>query len=303
MMKGLSAYANGTKQTWRGWQWNKIVEKLCRGRSLGPASTKEILKTKTILYLVGPHDIDREVAIKKGFSNENLIAVDIERDRVVSARNGGGFALHGGLSDVLAAWPVDRSIDGIVADFCAGIDDRFNTFAMALANVKFTKCVVAVNLLRGRDKINDSVRNAMLEAIPKDVYDQSKDCGGHWHEFKHRGYFAWLKIAGHAAEALNIIRFRDRGEPMSTTDFRETSERILAEMNPVFYSYKSGVQVFDSVVLENSNFQVKRSFSHGVHRKMLSAVDAVFGCGVKKARRQIAATMAVRTMKTQGTTT
>jgi hypothetical protein len=141
-MSGLKSYDNGTKNTWRGWVWNRIVERLDKDPS-----------EATAIYLVGPEDRDRDTAIAKGFRNENLIAVDLDPENVRRVRERGGFAICADLNDVVQFWN-DRPVDVLVADFCGGLTQPAISFALvsSVYNRAISKgAVVAVNLLAGRE--------------------------------------------------------------------------------------------------------------------------------------------------------
>lgn len=162
MKQGLDEYTSKQKENWRGWQWNRIVEKLCGPRNLGPAGIRNVLKDKTVLYLCGPDAFDREVALSHGFDDCNLIAVDTNADCIANVRRDGGLGITCTLGELLINWPADWKIDAVVADFCCGFEDASQGLPFALwrspgiqAHTD-TMPVVAVNLQRGRDNINES---------------------------------------------------------------------------------------------------------------------------------------------------
>lgn len=281
-MKGLDSYQNGTKETWRGWQWNQIVNRLCGCRELGPASTRNELRDKVVLYLVGPNDIDRQVAIKKGFRNENLIAVDFDRSRVDAVRKDGGFAVCGNLTHIAATWPASKPVDAVIADFCCGLTEEVGKFVEALVAHGMLKDngALSMNLLRGRDSINDEVR--MVAGRPG---------------LKHRGDWAALLVAS------EIFKQKFDNKPVPEGAKAGDIERLKSLMEqyrkgiynwllPSFYSYRSGVQLFDSVVMQFPSFAEKPG---------LPCVHTLPPKKILAAKRQIAATMAIRTMRTKAT--
>jgi hypothetical protein len=71
-------YKFGTKANWRRWQWNRIVERLAVP-----------VRDAVVVYLAGPEDLDRPVALSKGFRPDNLIAVDRDGDVVKQLRMNG----------------------------------------------------------------------------------------------------------------------------------------------------------------------------------------------------------------------
>lgn len=267
-MIGLDSYQNGTKETWRGWQWNQIAKRLCGPKPLGPAAARERLRDKVAVYLVGPNDIDRDVAVRKGFRTENLIAVDVDRERVTGTREKGGLAIAGDLTHVIAAWPINRQVDAVVADFCSGFDVGFMRFAHAICMAPFLRhgAVVSINLLRGRDALNQTVRDKYFEG--------SSDTRRN------------VKVAGMFANLVACMVTGKENPPAHATD------AIVDEMSPALYSYKSGPQWFDSVVFtwQIDTCQCKRLCDQYDH-------EAWPRTKTKKAKQQIAATMAIRTMR------
>ncbi len=134
-------YDNPRKQTWRGWAWNQIADRL--GGSLVPISTG--------LYLPGPVDRDREAALRKGFANENLIAIDLDENYVASVRRGGGLATCGRFELVFADIYRRIPIDFVFADYLGGL----HAWSLLLSQLAFGSChTVCINLMRGRDAID-----------------------------------------------------------------------------------------------------------------------------------------------------
>lgn len=65
MNTGIENYNFDEKNKWRIWNWNRIRERLtCKPRDA------------LVLYLAGPQDLDRAVAMRKGFDPLNMIAVE-----------------------------------------------------------------------------------------------------------------------------------------------------------------------------------------------------------------------------------
>ena len=82
--------------------------------------------------MVGPTDYDREAALKKGFSNENLIAVDESRACIKAVRAAGNLAIQGRIEDLIAIWSENWPISAIIADFTCGLDHQMIAFQGAL---------------------------------------------------------------------------------------------------------------------------------------------------------------------------
>jgi hypothetical protein len=71
-------YDVGPKNNWRRTIWNEILRR-----------TDGQEKEKLILYLAGPQDLDRKVALQKGVPDQNLVAIDVVMDNVTRVREEG----------------------------------------------------------------------------------------------------------------------------------------------------------------------------------------------------------------------
>ena len=160
MKQGLDSYDSGTKATWRGWQWNRIVERLPEFRDRkGPIpinnTTRAICAEKTVVYLCGPDDADREHGRRFGFRDENMIAVDIDESNVaIVKQNPIANGIDMPLQELLLAWPKDWPLDVVIADLCSGLDaSSIGVLSSLIAsNAVHTKTVASVNLQRGREQ-------------------------------------------------------------------------------------------------------------------------------------------------------
>jgi hypothetical protein len=136
------------KEHWRNRMWNQIRERVtCHPRDA------------VVIYLAAEQDLDRETAIRKGFSDENLIAVDYKESVVSAIRARGRLAICGNLFDVLDRWPDHTPVDAVVADFTCGLRKNI-IFGMAVAmNLPaFANTTFLVNLMRGRDAETNDLR-------------------------------------------------------------------------------------------------------------------------------------------------
>ena len=159
MGTGLDCYKFGRKNNWRRTVWNEAAKRL---RDAG----KEI-KNCTVLYLPGAENEDGRIAIEKGFKPWNLYAVENNADRVKDLRKNNINVIHGDFVDIIKSWVLKEKIDFIFADFCGGITKTAERLIIALefCNGISERCVVAVNLLRGRDK---GIRN-IYESFMSDI--------------------------------------------------------------------------------------------------------------------------------------
>jgi hypothetical protein len=287
-MIGLDNYESSTKDTWRGWQWNRIVERLLGFRNLGPAGKRMLLRNKTVLYLVGPHDKDRSKALKHGFDNHNLIAVDIAQARVNLVRKAGGLAIKGSLHQILAHWPEDWPIDAVIADFCGGMTRSAGLLHSALVACKGARngTVVSINLMRGRDAFSNELRSEIANS--KSIYPPGTE-----HErdvdLLHRGRQWFISAIAKWQRYLG----RDR-----CLDWYDQNGDMLAECENSYRS-ESG-HVFDSFIFRwpvlVTYKRDKATAGEWLHDRVSHLASTP-----KHIAARIAALRAIRTMKQRAT--
>lgn len=185
--------------------WNAIVSRL-----------KVKPRDALVLYLAGHQDLDREIALSKGFSPHNLIAIEKDKKVLAELRRKKRLCIHGEFTDAVRSACINHKIDVVFGDFCCGLHDAF------YLNMPFVSChpnlsgsVFAFNFLRGRDKSSNFLRVPGLVLSGTD-------------SFRHRGgnYLYWLYTLGYINEGGDCL-------------------------NGVFNSYRSKTQIFDSLVFEN----------------------------------------------------
>jgi hypothetical protein len=177
MTRSQLSYDNATKDTWNGWAWNQIANRIavqwgggrldewrCKSRRMRKA---RILADKTVLYLCGPENRDKAFALKHGFREDNVIAIDIIEKNIVVARKSGSLGISVPLEQLLLAWPKDWRIDAVLADYCGGFNDTSRVLMYSLWKCEGIKLhektlpVVVVNLQRGRDHQSNSARQVI----------------------------------------------------------------------------------------------------------------------------------------------
>ena len=232
---GLDDYESEEKQDWRRWLWREVAY-LCSldDRGFEPRTrgeSKRICSTKTVLYLVGPEDRDRNLAMMHGFSNENLIAVDVNAGNVLKARKSGSLAIQESMESLVLNWKGDP-IGAVIMDYCGGVSEDCLLLLTAICSCRAidSKSVIAMNLLRGRDPW---CRKA------------TEYVGGSF-STKHRGEAVWgyfFKIVSRYYEIL--------GNHFSYELFQELVLSQHDRSKPSFFSYRreygKAVHVFDSV--------------------------------------------------------
>lgn len=217
-------FGNGTKETWRGWQWNRVCDRIpkCERRDA------------VVLYLPGPEDRDRSSLINKGFSNHNLIAVDKSPQAVEGVRRGGGVAICENISDVVKAWPPSRRLDCISADLLGGFTD--SSFKLWLAMILRGRPVVcAMNMMRGRDALGGAVSKSKYQSrytLPP----------------THRG----AQLIEFAIRYLCFEYESAELTPRQYQVWKAKQEQMSNRLSPVFYSYRSQRGMYyDSVICQS----------------------------------------------------
>ena len=226
-------YKFGKKNQWRRTIWNQIVAQL--PRYLAP-------RDAVVVYLAGLQDLDRTIALRKGFIAKNLISVEKDKASLLAQRRNGTLAIHGNLIDVLRDWPKSQRVDVIFADFCHGLEGAtIDALIKAMFNPALRHAIIAINLMRGRDASTNRLRSFM-----------SPDFEAAGLDAKHRAlhFFHWHLAATVYATGLAM---RDQNQDQKHIDDISLDLVKMALATPVaLASYKSeSGQVFDSGVCQN----------------------------------------------------
>lgn len=291
-----NGYKFGPKNNWRRWAWNRVVERL-------PSSVEDA----TVMYLAGEEDLDRKVAIERGFHSANLIAIDKEKKVVDKLRKKGCIVIHAGLREAMISLCSARRIANVlVADFCCGltdtIEDIINLFICDAGNL-FPEdgAVLVFNFMRGRDK------GGITDVLSKTGFNGTKHRGEMFIEyFVSQGgvmndafTFAAADNRGMASKSertrvyTEFMQMIDPSFDYEATDSVEVWKKFLRErMDPEFNTYKSGRIRMDSVVM-----YYRPSFFYGT-RVMRAVEDWNNNEGLN---RSIKSVMAVQTMRREGT--
>jgi hypothetical protein len=137
MKIGIDNYKTGTKNNWRRHCWNEVRSRIKNRRDA------------VVLYLAAEQDLDRRVAVSKGFSSNNLIAVDMRKDVVDRLRAQGKLAVQGRLDHVAVAW---GGVNVIWADLCSNLSEMtYGTFWACLSYGLADDGVGLFNVMRGRE--------------------------------------------------------------------------------------------------------------------------------------------------------
>jgi hypothetical protein len=263
-MKGLTKYGTKPKKDWRGWQWNRVSERL---PTIG-------VDQAIGLYLCGPEDIDRRIAMKKGFDPLNLIAVDLDAANVERVRSAGGLAIQAELSEVVLAWPLHTRLNFVCADFCGGLDGNAQRLLVAMSQMQGQShtrsigCVISCNLQRGRDVASGDFRATLIE---------------HGQNEKHRGL---LFFQAALATLSRVVAPDD--EEAGLAGVREWGHRFV----PALHSYRGARVMMDSVVF----LWPWLARCPKVAPKLWDARSSTAG-DLQAVRRKISACLAVRTRR------
>ena len=126
--KMAEKYDNPTKQTWRGWAWNQVKNRVHVG--------------SRVLVLCGEYGhADLWHGTKRGME---VVGVDLSDDCVEKFRNAGGVAIK----DKLHRQVWSMKPDAVIADMLGGVTQ--NSFVDVIHATMLTKCIVW-NGLAGRD--------------------------------------------------------------------------------------------------------------------------------------------------------
>lgn len=242
---------NSQKNHWRRTQWNEVLRRT-NGREAH----------QPILYLAGPNDQDRKIALDKGVPPENLIAIDRYLPNIQSVRDNGGIGICASdVLDLLWSWPKDRDVCAVMLDYCSGIEKNNVAVFDAFQLTPFLNSVVMVNLMRGRDPWSNSLRD-LLKSVK--LYDRVIGCSlidGSERIIVddpiHRGYqflvfHAWdVWACAMGKGSAEAIESKEATMPYDDSpEWRSHIMKIMDSFNPKFYSYKSGHIVFDSCIFE-----------------------------------------------------
>lgn len=311
MKVGIDDYSFEDKNKWRVMMWSRIAGRIKKARH--PANALGV-------YLCGPEDLDRPVAMRKGLLHHNLIAVDFNKKNVTAIRRTGALAIHGDLVKVVANWLYREPLAMIYGDFCSGLEEWVSSWmALAVRLSRFAPgCVVALNFQRGRDAWSNPLREALgYELKAQALEEEAKEYGfaevvEQMAERRRSGlkfdlrtltdtltrFSHGVDLTKHRGAQFCARWWLDSLIAYENPEYRgglemegSPNEKAIAELNlmrPEFLTYKGKRVVMDSVV-----FSLPFDVVGGEGARPL--VPEPLGC--ERVARQIAACMAHRTMR------
>ncbi len=265
-------YKFGQKNHWRRTIWNEMLRRT-NGRE----------KTESIIYLAGQDDLDRSVAVEKGVPSDRLIAIDRDAVNVDSIRQKKCPAVRGDIFDVLSGWPESNPVCAMHLDLCQGMlspRQMDQLMVVIAANPALNASILAINLQRGREF---NLANRMWRLACDFAAQQARWYAHVGIEVKHRGALMyWLMIfVANSREYLSTGKVR--GDSLNNT---------MLWTDPRFYTYRSGVLVFDSFVMSPISASVEIPQKHATEAlgRMRDSAD-------RSTRLRVNATLAVRTTR------
>lgn len=152
-------YKFGQKNNWRRTVWNEVLRRT-NGRE----------KDEPILYLAGPQDLDRAIALEKGVPSQNMIAIDLSAENVAAVREKKVPAVAADIHDVLRSWPKNRPVCAVILDYCSGLTPANIDVYDMFEREPLRNAVVLVNFQRGRDSFTNAIRQALTECETEESF-------------------------------------------------------------------------------------------------------------------------------------
>lgn len=297
---GIENYKTGTKNNWRHQCWNEISSRVKNKRNA------------TVLYLAAEQDLDRSVAIRRGFQANNLIAVDMRRSVVDQLREKSKIAVQGRIEHVACAW---ADVDVVYADFCCGLTaDAMRAFqAMTTLPLIKNECVFLFNFQRGREHAGAAewikLQQGLIEADGsyRSIYMKDK---------KNRAMLAvqmvssWLTAIYSASKfGHKEMLYDGRSASIVKSSYHSVGGVSCADLaikqnaNPAFITYKSssGNLYFDTVIMGKTVQLAEEEKEKCISELYASSDEHGFFKSVLGCRGRVAAAKAVRTMRKNGT--
>lgn len=269
-------YESGIKSNWRRTAWNSIA---------GRVRDK---KNARVLYLPASKDLDRRVAVSKGFRPNNLIGIERDKSVVKQLRAENKLCIHGSAMDILAAWPSSSPVDVVFLDLTGPLTSEVFTkaYTLSMSPAVHEKTVIALNLLHGREPKHDTdfLKN-LKEKYRADTI--------------HRGELYFIALFDEWVDEIAV----ENGQSVGGVPTPRLQENFLLwmknELNPWFDQYKSdaGNQYFDTLVYNNRLTSSVGNSSSEEWRKDIILNNKK----VRKAVNNIRNVLAIQQMRKSGT--
>lgn len=278
-------YKVGRKNQWRREVWNCIDERL----AVAP-------RNAVVLYLAGPADLDRPLAIRHGFDANNMIAVERNASAVKSLRLNRALTIHDDFLSACYLWPSNTDVHVVFGDFCNGLPIvQWSRIAQLWTAPHLNNAVFAFNFLCGRENNNSFQYIEQWRAIRGDGYEEEKHRGlmvyTEYVSFMFEGILGMLEHSpNHALTRRKTATQKEWDEYHK--EFQRMTLGIEAFTRPKLMSYRSEKQTFNTVIFRNPMGAIK-GFNN---------IDEVrVSCDLRAkghpTRRKISAILAHRTMR------
>jgi hypothetical protein len=250
---------------------------------------------EVVLYLAGEGDFDRAHGLRRGFIDENLIAVESDAEIVRALRARGVNVIPRPLLEVVAMWPAEVHVAGLLADLQCGLEVSVLQLLMLWQRHPAFACsMIYVNLQRGREH-NDVVLQ-LCEQAQSSMKEIRALTNGAASE-RHRGVAAsrWLLASNLLAMCNTLGRLPTDAE---AKPWVHTTTRILPP-------YRSSRVVMDGVCLFNRPGQHSAEATQIFIERMKGGASltgatmarAFDATDLARTRRCISAALAVRTAR------
>lgn len=285
-IQGRDNYKFGNKNNHRRWKWNRIVEKL---RSL-----KKTVSEAVVIYLPGPDDLDREIALSKGFKNHNLIAIDLNIKNINKIKINRNNCIQADFLDIMAHWNGNPELDVIDGDFCGGLTESLVDMAILLLEMQGRSrwTVLSINMMRGRDKTAKKFRNGLIQVGAPDTKHRGELFYDFYNYIETKNWLIADKLSETDSKKISREDFLKMTEEIGGSELTDYRNKLFDIHNPLFNSYKSeSGLVMDSCIFTLLPIAFDRSpdNNYGVKRNKLYSPN--------KLKHQIAALKAWRTMR------
>ena len=311
-MTGRETYDFGAKRNWRRQVWSEIAARVSERRNA------------FCLSLESEGGSDRKIAAQHGFCPDNIVTVEVDIQRADNFRENGKTVIVGDMVDVLRGWPLDGpKVSILYADLCCGFEPDVGVILESMeSHERFLDCVALINLQRGRDSRTNPVRQALaglnvyaFDKEGKEVPSISQKHRGMQLLFEDALVTRNVAIRGETSVYGREVDGAPFGKRATMSirypeDWKDHTEdlillnRLMLRWSPKYFSYRSsGGLIMDSIVI-SSPFSLNAPV-HKAFKFMARAEARAYGLMRRKSspqdiRRQIAAALAVRTMRMNG---
>lgn len=250
-------YKHGRKNQWRNWAWKEIAKRV------------EDVKNAKVLYLAARSDLDRGVAVRHGFSPDNMFAIDKDVDVASELRERNVNAMCGDIFE--CAYSGIKFFDVLYFDLCCGVNEKLINFVVTSLMVPNTTTVVLINVMRGRDKYIKKIKSAINT------------------EYKPRNALIYQFIR------MSFLRlyWYDGFAMLNDDNAQQVFSWVDNKLSPVVRSYTGNKVIMDSLIYKVPKILSRSTDDIKFYDKMLARKHSF--------SRHLSAAKAISTMRKNGT--